>query len=236
MNNKGFTMIELLAVIVVLSVIMGIATLGVTNTIKNSKLKSEEIFVEKINSLIDDYIDYVNLNEGGFHKNGEPMAFEKCNVYTDTNKSTDDDGGTCQKNPITVNAYLMKKKDGNDITLYDLVDTKLISEDDFKNPNTKKKCENLEDTNIYIFKDDDAVYYYFVDLESSCGIKIRINEEDNTYNYVNIINTLPDDLISGHGSELVSILGDKYEEILNDGDDIVEEREDTEDEEKDSKS
>lgn len=212
MNNKGFTLVEVLAVVVLLSIIMGIATLGVTNTINNSRLKSEEIFVDKIDSLIEDYIDYVNLNKGGFSidSNQDSMSFDKCYGYGSR--------GQC-KEETTINAYLMKKKDGYNITLNDLVEANLINEGDLINPRTKKLCgsdglEDLSNTIIYLFKDDDAVYYYFVDLEDSCEVEKRENE-DGSYNYVNIINILPDSLIESNSEQLISIFGEKYSSYFN---------------------
>ena len=47
MNNKGFTLVELLATIVILGVVMGIATYGVLSAINNSKLKSENCSLKK---------------------------------------------------------------------------------------------------------------------------------------------------------------------------------------------
>ena len=48
MNKKGFTIIELLAVIVVLSIILVIAVPRVLNVIEESKKKSFEISANKL--------------------------------------------------------------------------------------------------------------------------------------------------------------------------------------------
>lgn len=56
MNNKGFTLVELLATIVILGLVMGIATYGVISAIDSSKKKSEEVFVSKFTSAIDSYL------------------------------------------------------------------------------------------------------------------------------------------------------------------------------------
>ncbi len=53
LNNKGFTLIEILAVIVILSVLSGIAVMGVMSTINNSKTKSYEIMIGNIASAAD---------------------------------------------------------------------------------------------------------------------------------------------------------------------------------------
>ena len=46
MNKKGFTLIELLAVIVVLGLVLIISVPNLTDVYKNSKLKTEEIFID----------------------------------------------------------------------------------------------------------------------------------------------------------------------------------------------
>ena len=73
MNRKGFTMIELLAVIVVLGIVLVITFPNMTDVFKSSKLKSEEAFVERISQSIDSYvtlnssyIDFLNMEQ---HKN-----------------------------------------------------------------------------------------------------------------------------------------------------------------------
>ena len=56
MNNKGFTLVELLATVVLVALVMGIASYGVINAINNSKKKSEDIFVKKFVQAIDSYL------------------------------------------------------------------------------------------------------------------------------------------------------------------------------------
>ena len=56
MNRKGFTLIELLAVIVVLALILVITFPNLTNVFKNSKLKNEQIFVDRLSQTIDSYV------------------------------------------------------------------------------------------------------------------------------------------------------------------------------------
>lgn len=48
MNNKGFTLIELMATIMLLSVIMTIGTVSVVSAIKTSKEKSYDVLVSNI--------------------------------------------------------------------------------------------------------------------------------------------------------------------------------------------
>ncbi|MBQ6494606.1 MAG: type II secretion system protein [Bacilli bacterium] len=48
LNNKGFTLIEILAVIVIISILGGIAVMGVLSSINNSKDKAYEIMISNI--------------------------------------------------------------------------------------------------------------------------------------------------------------------------------------------
>ena len=48
MNRKGFTLIELLAVIVILGIILTFAVPSITNIYKESKLKTEEMFLNEL--------------------------------------------------------------------------------------------------------------------------------------------------------------------------------------------
>lgn len=66
MNNKGFTLVELLATIVILGLVMGIASYGVISAINTSKDKSEAAFVKRLCGVIDSY-----LAENGDNLNGD---------------------------------------------------------------------------------------------------------------------------------------------------------------------
>jgi len=56
MNRKGFTLVELLATIIVLAIVVGITVPSVSSVIRKSKEKSEEAFVETIKDVMDVYI------------------------------------------------------------------------------------------------------------------------------------------------------------------------------------
>ena len=47
-NNKGFTLVEVLAVIVIVAILGGIAVPNILSTINSSKNKSEEILIDNI--------------------------------------------------------------------------------------------------------------------------------------------------------------------------------------------
>ena len=56
MNRKGFTLIELLAVIVILGIILTFTVPSITNIYKESKLKTEGMFLNELSKSIDSYV------------------------------------------------------------------------------------------------------------------------------------------------------------------------------------
>ena len=56
MNKKGFTLVELLAVLVVLGIVVGITIPSINGILSNSRAKSEEAFVETIKDAMDMYL------------------------------------------------------------------------------------------------------------------------------------------------------------------------------------
>ena len=56
MKNKGFTLVELLGVIVVLAIVGGIVTLSITNYIGNSKEKVYRNYVATLKTTVEDYL------------------------------------------------------------------------------------------------------------------------------------------------------------------------------------
>lgn len=182
MNNKGFTLVEMLAVIVILGIIASIATVSVISAINTSKLKSEQVFVDKLSNLIDDYLD---LNKPIFEEE-DSIEFEKCSGY-----GADDENNDC----YTVTAVPGKKVNGTNITLGDIVESGIIKESDLINPKNKEKCLTGNDPEIKVYRDSEYVYYYYVDLtgdNTSCDI----SKENG------IINTFPDNIPDSLKQEL----------------------------------
>ena len=56
LNKKGFTLIELIAVIVILSIILVFVVPNLLDTYKRSKLKTEKAFVDQLSKGIESYI------------------------------------------------------------------------------------------------------------------------------------------------------------------------------------
>lgn len=181
MGNKGFTLIEMLAVVLILSIIMGIATNGVISYINTSKIKSEKIFVDKIANYIDSYIA---LYGSSMNTIGNEYTFKKCKKLTKNNDKLECiDSNSYDVTAIELNSFSLDKiTEGNNNEGY----ANLVEKNDLVNPANKKKCFN--DTNnpyVRVFRDSDYVYYYYVDLSNNV---CEIHEENK------IINNIPDNL------------------------------------------
>ena len=176
MNNKGFTLIELLATVAILAIIGGVATYGVINTINNSRLKSEKIFVDKLSNLIDEYLA---LNRPT-RVDSSTYTFTKCQ------------NNTCS-NSYQATATKVIKTSGESIHLKDLVDDGIIDDAQLINPKNKQKCLTGDGPEIKIYKDSDFVYYFYVDL-TGANTTCDISTENG------IIDTLPEKLKSEVGN------------------------------------
>lgn len=139
MNRKGFTMIELLAVIVVLGIVLVITFPNMTDVFKSSKLKSEEAFVERISQSID---SYVTLNSSSIE-------------FTSPESATKNYGGSDH----SVNVYK------GTITINTIINNNIISEKDYKNPGNENVACN-KDAEIEVYRDSDYVYCHKIEKDS----------------------------------------------------------------------
>ena len=62
--KKGFTLVELLAVITVLAIITVIAVPTVSRSIQNSKQKSHDIQIKKMKEMFQSYLSQISEDEG----------------------------------------------------------------------------------------------------------------------------------------------------------------------------
>ena len=133
MNRKGFTLIELLAVIVVLGLVLVVTIPSITSAYKNSKIKSEEVFVDRLTQAIDSYVK-LNSDEIEYQSKG-----------TGTKKENDKEYDiTYQMGTITINDII---KDG------------ILTQKDFVNAGNKEiSCNTAAEVEVY--KDSDFVYCY----------------------------------------------------------------------------
>ena len=173
MNKKGFTLIELIATIVVLGIVVGITVVGINYNIDNAKKKSENVFIGTLMDAIEMYFD----------DNG---SVSKLNWSANTVGTID----KVKKSNVPV------YEASSLISFENIIESKYspILESDLINPATKKKCTSLNAI-IHIYKDADEVYYYYIsrsllvdadDEHSSCLL-----DSDETY-----ISNLPDTIIN----------------------------------------
>ena len=62
LNNKGFTLVELLAVIIILAIVVGISIPSITNIINDSKNNSLGVAVDAAADYLTDQYSYMNID------------------------------------------------------------------------------------------------------------------------------------------------------------------------------
>lgn len=137
MNRKGFTLIELLAVIVVLGLVVLISVPIISDAYTKSKIKSEEVFVDRLTQAID---SYVKLNEIEYKSTGNGKKTENGKEYDIT----------YQKGTITIQK---------------IIDDGILTQKDFVNAGNKDATCNTT-AKIEVYKDSDFVYCYKVHKDS----------------------------------------------------------------------
>lgn len=184
MDNKGFTLVEMLATVVILGIVMGIATYGVISAIDKSKEKSEKLFVSKLEDVIQSYIgdNRMNWRTGTIIGN-----FIKCRRFNDDDSSciSDDDSRTANFYGINGDGL-----NNSSFSLNVLANERYIQGGVIKNPRNKLDClSGGKNPIVTLYKDDDSVYYYYVDLR---GDKTSCEIDDN----VGIISNIPKNMCS----------------------------------------
>ena len=72
MGRKGFTLVELIATVAIISLVFGIASYSIVGIINSSKKKSEALFVEEISDAM---TGYVGLHVGDLVKGNNNYIF-----------------------------------------------------------------------------------------------------------------------------------------------------------------
>ncbi len=166
MNRKGFTLVELLATLVVLGIIVGITIVSVNGIFGSAKNKTQSVFEENIKDVLGAYI---NMNLRDFEFNN----VEECTV---------------NKTHGVVNIYKAKEV----ISFNDIIsdDSKLITAEDMVNPANEDMPCNLDAKVISIYKDEDYIYYYSINKgDMECFVDDEKTEDFNERE--NIITNLP---------------------------------------------
>ena len=145
MNRKGFTLIELLAVIVVLGLVLLISVPIISDAYTKSKIKSEEVFADRLTQAIDSYVKL----------NSDTMSFS-CNSDrcegTKTVNEKDTYNITYQMGTITIN---------------DIINDGILTQKDFVNAGNNNKNVSCEpNAEVEVYKDSDFIYCYKVHKDS----------------------------------------------------------------------
>ena len=151
MNKKGFTLVELLATLFVLSLVLGISIFGIFSTLENAKKKTEREFLTQLSNSVETYID---LCLSGMAKNTNSCNYIMRSIPQDVqyaigkiSKSYDDNV------PVYKDSISVK------INFYNIVNNEnILVRNDFVNPVNSKDC--YEGATIDFYRDGDYVYYY----------------------------------------------------------------------------
>lgn len=170
MNRKGFTLIEVLAVIIVLSIILVVAAPGISNVYKNSKLKSEQVFINRLSTIIDSYVK-LNTDTIGFTREADQAKKEGQNITIYKGKRKEND----IEREIIVNDII------ND-DLLSIEDYVNAGNKDYINPETNTKgCKTS--AQIEVYRDSDFVYCHKV-KKDSLGCLTKEYKDSITGEYV----------------------------------------------------
>ena len=147
-KKNGFTMVELLATLVILGIVITIVIITVSNSFGNAKNKTEEVFIKTIEDAMTIYLD---------------SDARKLNYSVVA--------GELRKSRGTVKIYKGNKVDGGTLTFNDVINSEYrpINVVDLVNPaNEKVQCfeGTPADIPIAIYRDSDYVYYYKIEKEA----------------------------------------------------------------------
>ena len=123
MKNKGFTLVELLGVIVVLAIVGGIATLAITNYLGNSKEKVYRNYVATLKTTVEDYLIDDFAKNGNLLPNvGGSRTFTLNDLINAKviEELKDPNGGTCNQTTTIVTVKRDVDTDINFSLTYDV--------------------------------------------------------------------------------------------------------------------
>lgn len=155
-KRNGFTIVELLAVLVLLGIIMGIVLVTVNGGFSNAKNKTEEVFIGTIEDALNMYLNSSEAKSLDFDTQNSVCTIDK------THK-------------LGVKIYEA------DSSFCNVINSEYhpIAASDLVNPaNKDETCSN--NVSIKIFRDEDYVYYYAVPKNSFNCLK-DINGESGSY-------------------------------------------------------
>lgn len=140
-KKNGFTLVELLATIIILGIVVGLTVVGTNGAFRNAKARTEDVFVKTLEDALDIYVDSDAKRLKFPDENEEPI----CTINKTHKKG--------------VKVY--KAKDN--VTFANVInsDYSPLVESEVVNPaNEETKCSLGAAVSIY--RDEDFVYYYKV--------------------------------------------------------------------------
>ena len=142
MNKKGFTLVELLATIIILSIVTGIAIVIIVSSFKKAKEDTEKVFIKNLEDAIEIYIDSIVSKE-------QAVVFDEkiCTINKKINPSS-----KVYRASATVPLSDLSDPNKNPYSPLGKV----------VNPANEKVDCNPDNVPIKIYRDDDYVYYYFI--------------------------------------------------------------------------
>ena len=138
MNRKGFTLVELLATLIILGIVIGITVVGVNGGFRNAKDKTEEVFIKTLTNALDIYLD---------SDDAKRLNYSTSPVCTISKKL-----GTAEVYKATVNFK----------TVIDSEYAPLIEKDLVNPANLDVSCNASSSIPVDVYYDSDRVYYYRV--------------------------------------------------------------------------
>lgn len=145
MNNRGFTLVELLATLVILGIVVGITLVTINGGFGNTKEKTEDVFVKTITDALDIYIDSDARN----------LTFNKTSAVCTLNK-THKTGVKVYKTSVTFLDVINSRF--HPILRSDLVNPANKDSDNYQCFPEVSGVIDYGTLNIYV--DEDYVYYY----------------------------------------------------------------------------
>lgn len=157
LNNKGFTLIELMAAIILLAVVMSVTTISVVGLINSSKENSYKLLVSEIKTGLENY--YMECKNQAIMGN----SGINCDKINENITIEDEDRYITIENLVTYGFLKSSEKES---------DNKVV-----KNPKTN---ENINDCKYIISLDDSSVNYkYVIEADNSNRDKCPRKDELN---------------------------------------------------------
>ena len=176
-NKRGFSLVELLATILVVSIVLGIGVTYVTKTINNSKEKSQILALNNIKKTANTYIEEYSNDIAWINDNNKETSFSCVSINSLINKgyiSNKDITNDIKDSGITPEKYIIVTRDQN---------KNIISQEFDNNNNTNEgKCNsNIQKVKIPTSKEYCNNLYYngkIQKLVSTSNLGFSINQTE----------------------------------------------------------